>query len=344
MRNVVKTVAYLLIAGALASGLVGCAESFEVAEKAQEAVEQAKEAAEGITQGIEDATEDASGNVNHSPVAGVGQTLKDYFEGKTFYFYRQTNSSLDCESGACPDSTEIPDYMVNEECFFGGNGSEVHDDSLTVHISPVTTTDSLAGCVKTNNFIWPEELSITEKDEDLIIAHGMGHGRVEQTGSGCDSYAYSFTTDETWIFSTGKLEDIVSMDVYTGAPQNPVPTISTWVIDAPGWDNPPAQPLQYSHFGITITAEGPYKFRTIPEIRLLRIENHRLNTSVLKMDRKELLENKTQFNFAASFNADYVVVPALKIIGKNGAVLREIIDDGEYIIRVTDSPQGNLPN
>lgn len=294
-----------------------------------------------ISQGADSAV---NRNIPTDTADDSGQTLEDYFAGNIFYFYRQTiNATMTCESGTCPDTTEIPEYIMNEECFFCGS-AEVYDDNIIIHISPVTTGDSLGGCTKKNVFNWPQELTIAEKSKDMIFAHGNGNGRVEQTGSNCDNYAYTFETEETWVFTTQKLEDLVSMDVYTGAPQNPVPTISTWVIDAPGWDNPPTEPLRYSHFGITIIVSSPYEFRTIPEIRLLRIENHRLNTSVLKIDRKELLGNKTQFNFAASFNADYVVVPALKVIGKNGAVLREIIDDGEYIIRVTDSPQGNLPN
>ena len=328
MNKLLKTAAPFLLLILIAVGISGCEQISDLT---------------GDPGQVTDSSADS--NTHSTAIGDRGQSLADYFDGQTVNFYRQTNSStVTCESGACPATTDIPEYMMNEECFFCASGSEVYVDRVVVHISPASTSDSFGGCTKKSVFTWPQELAIVEKNEDIIIARGSGSGHVKQTGSTCDSYTYNFTTEETWIFTTQKLEDLVTMEIYTGAPRSTSRITPTYYIDALGWDNPPTEPLQYSHFGITIIISSPYDFRVIPEIRLVRIEGHRLNTSVLKMKTTEPYENATQFNFAASFDADYVVVPVLKVIGKNGTILREIIGTSEYIIRVTDSPQGDLPN
>ena len=47
--------------------------------------------------------------------------------------------------------------------------------------------------------------------------------------------------------------------------------------------------------------------------------------------------------FASFFDAEYTVVGVCRTYGKNGALLDEKYGETEFIVKVTGSPQGKLP-
>lgn len=273
---------------------------------------------------------------------GSYPTISEYFEGREFYFYAETASTVIPESGNCPDKTNIPPYLTDGDFFFDAS-SEVHEDRIVVHISPYSSMDAFGSEVTEQTFTYAEEYMIQEKTDDFLIAAGTGHGRVEHTGGSEGDYVYNFTTEDTWIFTAVKLEDTVTFSVDTLAPQDITGPVVQYNINAPGWDNPPEK-LVYSSIGFTIIPGMDYNFRLLPEARLVRIENHGLNDSVFKTNVEEWSDGRVHYSFAASFNGIYVVQPVVKVMGRNGKVLREIIADYEFLIHVTDSPQGDLPN
>jgi hypothetical protein len=331
-RRVMLSLCVLLLI-VLTIGSYGCKELEDITGAAEDAVKD-------IEQNI-DKVEQSAGqqpDVQPHPETGDtrGQTLTEYFGEEEFYFYRQTNSStIYCESGNCPQKTGIRDEIINDDCFFCDQSSEVYDDKLIVHITPAFVVDTFAGCTTDSNFNYPGELKIIEKTDKKIVAEGTGTGNVEQYGDSCEeTYTYRFETDETWIFTTHKLESDSVVKATIDGPGN--------VIAAPGWSNPQSSPRPYSQYSMTVTCSSPHGFKVKPDIKVIKVNGYDASISI-HIDREEINEATVRYKFAANFNADYTVVGVCRTYGKNGALLDEKYSNDEFVVMVRDSPQGDLP-
>ena len=315
-------IAVVLLAVLLA-GLAGCDQIgglSDLTDKAGELLDQATGALGGTGE-----------DEPHGQPDPRGQTITDYFSGQEVFFYRHiTGEKITPVSGTPPSSTGTREYLANEELFFN-SGSSIDGSSLTVNISRVNNTEFFAGTTTKSWFDWPQSLTITEQSSTMLVAKGEGHGRTEKT-SDAENYVYNFTTYETWIFATDRLENLTTVTVTTDAPSLP--------ISAPGWVG---TGRDYSQYGITVTAHNPYGFRLQPAIKLIRVNGYDEITQGLEWTDTELSPTSRRFTFGSFYNADYVVVGGCRTLGKNSGILGETWDDTGFTIRVT-SAEKPLPD
>lgn len=333
MKKPVTILLCFLLLIALGGSIYGCKELEDITNVAGDAL---KDIEQNIDQGDRSAGQQPGDKAHADTGEQRGQSLTEYFGNKDFYYYRQTSSStIHCESGNCPDRTGIRNEIVNEDCFFCDQSSEVFDDKLIAHVSPTFVVDTFAGCTTKSNFIYPGELKIIEKTDKKIVAGGTGAGTVEQLGDRCEeTYTYKFETDETWIFTTHKLESDSIVKATIDGPGN--------VIAAPGWSNPQGSPRPYSKYSLTVTCSSPHGFKVQPDIRVIKINSYDASIS-LHVDLEKIEDTTYRYKFAADFNADYTVVGVCRTYGKNGAIIDEKMSNDEFVVMVRDSPQGDLP-
>ncbi len=319
MKNKILTLMVLSLTAILLSGVSGC-----------EAFEQLTEKAGGFIDNLGQTHGD-----NPHPAAGRGQTIDDYFQGEQYYFYRRiTGTDVTCLSGNCPSGPSVRGNTVNEECTFGGPASEIVGDTLTVNLSTLYSTNWAGQCTEKSSFTWPLSLTITERSPGWLVAQGNGYGHMERFGDNCETYTYEYTTSEIWYFSTEKLEDNITISLSTDAVSN--------IINAPGWSNPQSGIPPYSEHGMIITVTNGFGFHVVPEYKVIKINGYEASTSI--NTRREVIDDTTfRFTFGAYNNAEYTVIGYCRIYGKNSAFLGEVHGEGEFIVKVTDAPGGDLP-
>jgi len=314
-----KKVVFTCIILVMLAGITGCdqiGDLSDLTDKAGDLISQATDA-------IDDLGEQELGVTNSS--SGGGQKISDYFGGQEVFFYRHiTSEVITPVSGTPPSSTGTREYMANEEFFFD-SGASISGNTLTATISRVTNTEFFAGTTTKGWFDWPSSLTITEKSPTMLIAEGQGNGRTEKS-SDTENYVYDFTTYETWVFATDRLENLTTVTVTTDAP---LPSFT-----APGWVG---TTRDYSQYGITVTAHNPYGFRLQPAVKLVSVNGYEEITQGLEWMDTEISDTSRRFTFASFYNADYVVVGGCRTLGKNAGILAETWDDTQFTISVTNA-------
>lgn len=292
---------------------------------------------------VEKTFEDITSGVTESPAttsqegqgaATQGITIEEYFNGRPVNFYRRVNSStITGATGESPEATGIREFTVNEECTFCGAGSEINDTILSINTATLYTDTRSGGCLTKNQMTWPQTLTIIEQTPTMLTARGQGGGSSEKSGTDCENYSFTFTTDETWYFTTEKLEEDVTVTLTSNSPLE--------YIEAPGWKNPQSG-LFYSDYGMTLKADSEYGFHVALDIKTVKINGY--DSEVSLQWKRDVIDDYTNYySFASYWDADYTVIGICRIYGKNGQFLGEVYTEGEVTIRVTGSPQGLLP-
>ena len=328
----------LLIAMIIVTSSIGCA---------KEAAQDIKSAAEGIAKDVEGTIKDLSEadkglsetdkdqHPEQTQVKQKGPSITDYFKGKVPNAYRRLNSStIFPQRGDCPEELDITKYLLNEDCFFC-ESAEILDNKIIAYSNPLISVNSIGNCTEKSSFSYPSELDIVEKKADKIIAKGTGNGHFEQVGDGCGdgTYTYRYETQETWIFTMENLEKDSILRVETDAPGN--------IINAPGWNNPETNMI-YSEHGLTVSCESPEGFHVNTYLKVIKINGYE-STGSLQFNQEQINDSSDRYTFASFWDAEYTVVGVCRTWGKNGALLDEKYSDTEFIVKVTGSPQGKIP-
>ena len=314
--------------------------SFTSCESAAETAKDIKSAAEGVAKDVEGAIGDLpkidkGQHSEQTQVQQKGPSITDYFKGKAPNAYRRINSStIFPQSGDCPEELGITKYLQNEDCFFCET-AEILDNKIIAYSSPLNSVNSIGKCTEKSSFSYPSELDIVDKKADRIVAKGTGNGHFEQVGDGCGdgTYTYRYETQETWIFTTENLEKDSILRVETGAPGN--------IINAPGWNNPETNMI-YSEHGLTVSCESPEGFHVNTYVKVIKINGYEA-TGSLQFNQEKINDSSARYTFASFWDAEYTVVGVCRTWGKNGGLIDEKYSETEFIVKVTGSPQGEIP-
>jgi hypothetical protein len=282
-----------------------------------------------------------------SPVAVKGITLTEYFGGQMPNIYRRIDgSTVLCQTGDCPEELNLSKYLINEDIISAETSAEVFGDKITAYLGAPQYMDSIANCTTKSSFSYPYEYTIIEKDEQRIVATGTGNGYKEQIGTGCGDgeYNYRYETQETWIFTTEKLEALVLVNAHGSYGE---------IISAPGWAKRQLN-RQYSEEGLTIECIDTQGFSVRPGYKVVEINGYEISDGRIHHNFEQISDTKTKITFAASYNAEYTIQAFCVVYGKNGAILAEAyaMDSAnwnedtakkDFVVKVTDSPQGDIP-
>lgn len=279
----------------------------------------------------------ASMERGHYTPKELGPTINEYFGEEIKFAYRRIDESVvNCRSGECPEG-DSSEYFLDSDCFFCNQSSEVYEDRIIAHTSPMMWSDFMGRCSDKNQFGYPEEFEIIEKTPTRITAKGVGSGSHMRVGEGChEEFNYTFDSHETWVFTTEPFDASIMVESTTGQTEFSAPAINygkNYV-------------EKYSDTKLKITCESMDGFQIRPWVVLTEVNgvNATKQQNVIKINREgdDYFQNPAYFNFASRYNGNYKVKGICQLYGKNGNVLFVKEGDVEYTAKVGGADVGDI--
>lgn len=145
-------------------------------------------------------------------------SLNEYMNKNLTFYYRQVLSSKNiCINGTCPENNNIRTFLNVNNCGdICQNGAFKEDeDKIDLNIASLNNNEMYSGCSNKDTFFFPDKLKIVEERKDYIKAKGKGYGTNLKIGDNCnENFEYKYETEEVWIFTDKKLEDLTKIDFY----------------------------------------------------------------------------------------------------------------------------------